>query len=124
MNRTLTLTALVSLTALASGCETVDAARDFFAERERKSEEEKLERARQACEKFGFSKGTDAFAGCVQTEINQAKLRAAAAAAAAAPAPRSQSTTPELTPMFPPAPAPTTTTCRRTILGTLECTSR
>ncbi len=123
MNRLFALTTLVALSALTAGCETVDATREFFAERERKSEEDKLARARQDCEKYGFTKGTDAFAGCVQNEINQAKLRAAAAAGAA-PAPRQQSTTPEITPMFPPTPAPTTTTCRRTVLGSMECTSR
>lgn len=123
MLRLLHLPLFVALSVLASGCETVGAAKVFLAERNRQSEELQLKLARVNCEKYGFTKETDAFAGCIQTEINQAKLRSAAAAAVA-PQPQLQSTTAAPPPLFPPSPAPTTTSCRRTVLGTMECTSR
>ena len=129
MKRLLLLTLVIALTAVTSGCETVDAANEYFAEGERRAEEAKLVLARLNCENYGFTKGADTFAGCVQTEINQAKLRAAAAAAAAGAvgptqAARPQSAIADSPSLFQPSPSPTTTTCRRTILGTLECTSR
>ncbi len=125
MNRLPLITALVLPSIFSSGCGTIDAANEYIAERAKVSEEKKLNQARVSCEKYGFTKGTDAFAGCLQTEVNQAKLReAAAASVATTTAPRPQEATPELKSLFPPSPASTTTSCRQTIFGTLECTTR
>jgi hypothetical protein len=125
MNRLPLITALLLPSIFSTGCGTLEAANEYLAERTRVSEEETLNQARVSCEKYGFTKGTERFAACLQTEVNQAKLREAAAASSTTTfAPKPQEATPELKSLFPPSPAPTTTTCRQTIFGTLECTTR
>jgi hypothetical protein len=121
MPKVIHLLALIGLSAIVSGCETVDAAMNYFDELDRAAEERQLSAARVNCEKYGFSPATDAFAGCVQTEINQAKLRAAAAQV---PQPAAQSGSTIDPPPQPAFPTTTTTSCRRTLLGTIECTTR
>ena len=104
---------------LLSGCEAVNAANEFLAERERRADEERIFSARASCLKFGFANGTDAFSTCVQTEVNQQKLRDEIEAAALLSRSTSSSS-----PAAPSSNPSTTTTCRKTLLGTVECTTR
>ena len=112
---------MLLVTSMLAGCETVQAAKDYAAERQRLAEEARIEIARVSCRNYGFLAGSDAFAPCVQTEVNQTKLREELAAQ---PTPTSSHTTHQSQPAQAAQPSAATTTCRKTIFGTMECTTR
>jgi len=76
------LRSCVLLILLLSSCTVID---DWNAmiEAQRKAKElTLLQSAKGACEKYGFKPGTDSFAQCIQTEINEIKTRETIAAEA------------------------------------------
>lgn len=102
-----------------AGCAAVDSVNAYLEKAEREADEARLAQSSSACKKYGFTVGTDAFAGCVQTEVNNIKNREAIASAAAAASRQSDSSSGSAQE----APLSRTTTCKKTLLG-LECTTR
>lgn len=68
MKKQLMLTVFV--TTVLAGCGTINQLNDDYKLR-------MLNRAKTSCINYGFKQSTDSFAHCVQTEINEAKKRAA-----------------------------------------------
>lgn len=99
----------VSLVAV-TGCSTVESVNAYIERRDQAKEDERLRKASVSCERFGFKPGSDAFARCMQTEVNNIKNREAIADAAAKAAP----------PV--PTPSTTTTNCTKTFMG-VTCTT-
>lgn len=110
----------VIFTSALAGCAAVDSVNAYLEKAEREAGEALLAQSSSACKKYGFTVGTDAFASCVQTEVNNIKNRdAIAASAAAAASRRSDSSSSSAQEVH----FPRTTTCMKTLLG-LECTTR
>jgi hypothetical protein len=92
------------------GCAAYDSINTMMEESARKREEARFSTAKMACDKYGFRAGTDTYAQCLQSEVNQIKNREAIAeagrkAAAAAEAAGSK-----------------TMNCRKDIMGNIQCT--
>lgn len=100
MNSLLIAVALV----LLNGCAAYDSVKEMVRERDRKEEAARVESAKLACEKYGFRVGTDSYAQCLQTEVNQIKNREAIALAAEE------------------AGKAKSMTCRKDLMGEVTCT--
>ncbi len=94
-----------------SGCVAYDSLNAMNEEWKRKEETARFETARLACDRYGFRVGTDAFAQCLQTEINQIKNREAIAEAAKKTSAAAEEAG-KAKPM----------TCRKDMIGQVKCT--
>lgn len=102
--------AIILAVANLSGCAAVDSINTMIEEQRRKEEEARFSAARSACERYGFRTGTDAYAQCLQTEVNQIKNREAIAAAARKAADAAEEA------------GKKSMTCKKDILGQVKCT--
>jgi hypothetical protein len=78
----------------------------FVEDRREAREQAWIDEASKSCIRYGFKTGTDAFAQCIQSDVNAAKARAAIEEAA-----------------NPVLPKSTTTSCRKTLTG-MDCETR
>jgi Tfp pilus assembly protein PilE len=106
--RTVLLTCAAAM--LVSGCAAYDSLNAYVEEQRRKEEEARFSVARMACEKYGFRPSTDAYAQCLQAEVNQIKNREAIAAAA------------EKTSDAAEKAGKKSMTCRNDLMGQVKCT--
>lgn len=111
MNTSIRTKLLTCVTAmLVSGCAAYDSVNAYVEDQRRKEDEARFLVARTACEKYGFRPSTDAYAQCLQAEVNQIKNREAVAAAA-----RKTSDAAE-------EAGKKSMTCRKDLMGQVKCT--
>jgi hypothetical protein len=96
--------AAVVVTSGLTGCASVD---NFFKEQREAEEQRYVNNARESCKRYGFTENTDAFAQCIQNDINAAKARQVAEEPAAPAAPSRR----------------ISTSCTKTVTG-MDCTAR
>jgi Tfp pilus assembly protein PilE len=102
---------LVCASTALGGCAVYDSVQSMVEESRREQEEARFAAAASACEKYGFRTGTDAYAQCLQTEVNQIKNREAIAAAARRAAAAAED-----------AGKSKSLTCRKDLMGEIKCT--
>lgn len=95
--------AVVTIAIGLTGCANVE---NFVRERQEARELTYLNSARESCKRYGFVENTDAFAQCIQNDINAAKARQAIEDAASPVNSRT-----------------TSTSCTKTLTG-MDCTTR
>lgn len=112
------ISCILIVCGLLQGCSTVQNINAILDERRLAEEQAQLDSARESCTRYGFTLGTDSFAQCVQTEINEIEDRAAISAAAV----RTSNAIEEAASQQ--IPPPQTTNCRTSFLGTTTCTTQ
>jgi hypothetical protein len=100
--------AAVLVTFGLAGCASVD---KFFKEQREAEEQRHVNIARESCKRYGFTENTDAFAQCIQNDINAAKARKVAEEKAAEE------------PVAPAASRKISTSCTKTVTG-MDCAAR
>ena len=123
MTRFLHPFALLSLLPLLASCAEVDPMNAKVAADRATKEAALFESIRGECAKYGFNPGTDSFAQCMQTEINNVKNRAAIATEARRTRDTIESSGEKAAADKPLFPKSTTTDCVNTVLG-VRCTTR
>ncbi len=111
---------LASAVLVLAGCAAVDHLNAYLEQSEREADEARIAKASSACNRYGFTAGTDAYASCIQTEVNNIKNREAISAAATSSERRQSDSKSDSSQS---ASLPKVTACRKTLLG-VECTTR
>ncbi len=68
-------TVIAIATALLSGCAVVGTLRERNKQASEEKDARRLDMARKNCISYGFADGTDAFASCLQSEVNSQRNR-------------------------------------------------